>query len=170
MEKIKFALLIVLYMIPQEILEFVNKPGQAMCVGSVGKNLQPLVGRAMAVRTEEDKRSISFSLSKEIFEPHRKNIESNKKIAFNVTYPPTHTSYQLKGEIIDFADASDSDKKLTADSIGCFHDILVQFYGPDPAKHFLKFGAGDMVMVRMNVDQIFDQSPGPGAGKIVYPK
>jgi len=156
-------------MIPDTIIAEVNTPGQAVAFGSTNPKLQPKIGRALAVKTGADGKSISFIAPRAIFELHKDNLEKNKEISLNVTYPYTHKSYQFKGKLEGFESAAPDDHEITNLNVNAFHQILVQYYGEDPAKQFLKYHVKDLVHVRMNVNEIFDQTPGPEAGKKVFP-
>jgi hypothetical protein len=156
-------------MIAEEIINHVNTPGQAVSFGTKDRNNQPKVGRALASKVEKDGSSCEFLVSKEIFEMHKGNLEGKGKIALNITYPPTHKSFQFKGDVLEFRNASAEDKELTKTNFSAFHGILSHGYGPEAAQHFLKHEAEDQVLVKMKVEEVFDQTPGPGAGKKVYP-
>jgi hypothetical protein len=66
-------------------------------------------------------------------------------------------------------DASAEDKSYSKDSMQAFHAILTQFFGKDAADHFLKYDITDLVHVKVSVNEVYDQTPGPGAGKQIYP-
>jgi hypothetical protein len=156
-------------MIPQEIITHVNTPGLAVVFGSADAQLQPKIGRAVAVKAEADGKTVSFIAPRAFFEAHKNNLRNKGQISLNATYPPTHRSLQFKGDCLEWTDASSDDKNYSENSIRTFHGILIQFFGEEAANHFLKYDVKDLVHVKINVNEIYDQTPGPGAGKQVYP-
>jgi hypothetical protein len=156
-------------MIPQEIIAHVNTPGMGIAFGSANEQLQPKIGRAIAIRTGADGKTISFIVPRAFFEAHKSNLQNKGNISINATYPPTHKCLQFKGNCLEWTDASADDKSYSENSMSVFHGILVQFYGKDAADHFLKYDVEDLVHVKISVNEIYDQTPGPGAGRQIYP-
>jgi hypothetical protein len=156
-------------MIPQEIITHANTPGLAITFGSADVQLQPKIGRAIAVKTEAEGKTISFITPRGFFESHKSNLQNKGMISLTLTYPPTHKSIQFKGNCLEWTEASADDKSLGESSIRAFHGILTQFFGEEPANHFLKYSVNDLVHVKMTVNEIYNQTPGPGSGKMIYP-
>jgi hypothetical protein len=156
-------------MIPENIINHINTPGQALSFGTTSIDLQPKVGRFFAIKSNEDKSSISFFVNKEMLEPHKKNLENTGKTAVNVTYPPTHISYQFKGKFLNLHEANGDEMEFVKKSFQAFCEMLAPFYGEESSKFMMEYSKGDFIVVTMSVEQIFDQTPGPGAGKMIYP-
>jgi hypothetical protein len=157
------------YMIPVNITEEINTPGQAVSFGSTNSKKMPRIGRAFAVKAEGGNGIVSFMVPKQIFEPHVANLNESKHISLNVTYPPTHKSYQFKGECLNWKAAGQEELSTSEKNLEAFYQILIQWYGPDAAAHIMKYKTADVVHVQMKVSEIFDQTPGPEAGKKIFP-
>jgi hypothetical protein len=91
------------------------------------------------------------------------NLESTRNVALIAEQPITHRCYQLKGRMIARRDGGGDDQRL------------IERYMQELAEEFEKVGVPRRLSLRLNrwpavavdirVDDVFDQTPGPAAGK-----
>ena len=152
-------------MIPNEILEFLQKQ-IFIHVGTRDAKLRGREVMAWAVRTGEDKRTITVLIPQVSAEKTLSNLKDNGRIAVTCTFPPGNISYQFKGKYISHADASEADDALLDKLVSGYLPFL-QSLGMPP--DFLA-GIKDVqykpaFAVTFNVEDIFNHTPGPDAGK-----
>lgn len=98
----------------------------------------------------------------------REHLANNGALTFNITQLPSHKSYQLKGrgEILGPADAASRgwQKKWADENRPEVLKLGIPQGFIDMMDHLT---AAPATLVRLHVEQIFDQMPGPGAGKKV---
>jgi flavin reductase (DIM6/NTAB) family NADH-FMN oxidoreductase RutF len=96
------------------------------------------------------------------------NLEQNGHIAVNVTSPQNYRSFQAKGRVIAIASASADERDRVSAHHEAFIESVVAIGMPREMSRRL-FAVEleecpDLTAVRMKVEVLFDQTPGPGAG------
>jgi hypothetical protein len=96
------------------------------------------------------------------------NLADNQQIAVTLVLPTTYRSFQLKGRAVDTTAAGPDDIDQVIRHRQAFIEET-QAVGMLPEATTRLFSAEiqtnpAMIRVRLNVEQVFDQTPGPGAG------
>jgi hypothetical protein len=96
------------------------------------------------------------------------NLEQSGLIAVNVTSPQTYRSFQAKGRVIAVAMASPEERERVAAHQEAFIESVVAVGMPrDMSRRLFEEElreSPDLTAVRVKVEVLFDQTPGPGAG------
>jgi hypothetical protein len=118
---------------------------------------------------DKDSGNIRFFLATAIAAEPLADMEDNAQVALACGSPLNHAAYQIKGRYLSSRPANDVElaiimiwrKKLIA--------ALIDFGLPEPmAQQFvLGFAWQPATAVTFRPVQVFDQTPGPGAGKLV---
>ena len=151
-------------MISEEVKGFVAQPPLAMCLGTRNAQLKPQVTRAFSAKVSEDGTQITMYISKYFVEACLANLNDNGKVAFTTGSPLTHVSYQFKGQYVGIHDCTEEDYAFMQGNVGAFTEVLEQYYGPDMAATLRNFPLNPSVAITFNVEDVFNQTPGPGAG------
>lgn len=92
------------------------------------------------------------------------NLAATRQAAVTMTVPSTYRSVQVKGRVIELATPSDGDLRRVERHRSAFlaEAALVGL----PNEHATRVFAadGDLVKVAIDIDDVFDQTPGPTAG------
>ena len=149
-------------MIPEKLVEFINGP-ILMVVGTRDEKLCPSVNRVFGAIVNAGRETITFFVPEILSEKMLRNLTDNGRIALLISEPISHETYQFKGAYISSRKSNDEE---IAFQDAYFHKIL---------SHLPKFGVPEeywntliykpSLAVTFRVEDIFDQTPGPGAGK-----
>jgi hypothetical protein len=97
------------------------------------------------------------------------NLADGGRIALTTTDFVTMVSWQLKGRAATVEPASPTDRiRFDAFCAGCLA-ILSPLQGV-PEETIARLIPADVVACEMVVEQVFDQTPGPGAGACIAPE
>jgi len=93
------------------------------------------------------------------------NVAATKRLAIVSSYPPDHTTVQLKGTTTAVRLAGDDEAPLVEDRLHRFADVLHAVGIPRRVSHAINHWPA--FAIEMTVEQIFEQTPGPNAGTLI---
>jgi hypothetical protein len=152
-------------MIPQEVIDFTGGKYFGY-VGSRDENMVPMVRRCWGVKFSSTHDVMIIYVVKAQYDQMLRNFQHNGRITVSLADVPDFRAYQLKGQFIKA-------RNMTADEV-----IFKRQYRERP-KAVMKeyFGISEVLSERyvcytdlaieFKVEKIFNQTPGPGAGKKV---
>ena len=149
-------------MIPEKLVEFIDGP-TAMAVGTRDEKLCPAVNRVFGAIVNADRATITFFVPEIMSEKMVRDLKDNGRIALLICEPISHETYQFKGAYIS---SRKSNEEEIAFQDGYFNKIsshMAQVGTPEEYWNTLVYKPS--VAVTFRVEDIFDQTPGPGAGK-----
>ena len=155
-------------MIPEHVIRLAHGP-VLMHAGTRDAKLVPAHHVLGALRVDDDRRTVTVVVCGPTAVGLRENLADNGQIAVTFGHQPSHETYQLKGKALEVRDATDADiamvkawleamKVHDRDDLGAPPEQLAVY------DHVILRGA---VTVRLRVDAVFDQTPGPKAGQPV---
>jgi hypothetical protein len=146
--------------ISPELAEFLQS-GIGVLVGSRDARMLPEVARAFGARVETGGRELTLFLPVATAERTLVNARENGRLAVCFS-AIDHRSYQVKGRLKGVRDANENDRR----SIERYRAALAQMYGTVgmPPRLTYRISHWPAHAVRMEVESIFIQTPGPGAG------
>ena len=151
-------------MIPQEIVDFIYS-GQAGVVGSRDENMVPMLALCWGTRVRDTDGVIITYVVKEQYEQMLKNFNNNGRVVLTLVETPSYRSYQFKGQFLEARamtpDEIDFQRQFREEVVAGFHS---GGYPYEIADRYV--GLADLA-IEFKVENIFDQTPGPGAGKAV---
>lgn len=153
--------------IPDVIGRFLERATVAIG-GTRDARLVPRVHRLSGWFVGDDRGTITC-LVPEQFTPHLiQNLEENGRFALTVSEIPSHETYQFKGRLTTLREVQPSHvavcdrhrEQFTArvHELFGFPELNLRAYVPEPGRAF-----------DLAVEEIFDQTPGPRAGKRIVP-
>jgi hypothetical protein len=152
-------------MISKELKEFLTNPALAFTIGTRDANLQPCAGRGCGVSINEGDNTITVLVPKSVVEPHLLNLKNNGRMAFTAIFPGTHGSFQIKGQYQKHEDATETDHQMIERNLIAWKELLTAFYGPAAATNYDTLIFKPAVGITIKIEDIFNQTPGVGAGK-----
>jgi Pyridoxamine 5'-phosphate oxidase len=151
-----------------EEMQGMAKGGVVIGVGTRDSALVPAFARGWGLRFVSDSGEARVCVAESTGAQTFANIADNQQIAVTFSKPTTYRTFQLKGRVLEIAPASKEDmadvlrhRETFLDEVGAVglprelatHVILVEL----EASTLLK-------TIRIHVDAVFDQTPGPWAG------
>jgi hypothetical protein len=146
----------------EELAEFVEG-GLSMLVGTRDAAMRPKVDRAVGTFVGADRQTITIYLNKELGAQAVANLEDNGTLAVTVSRPYDHRSLQLKGQMLSLREGTEEDRVKQERWLTGFVEHLYIVGLPRSVVRQLKVYPS--VAVTMRIDDLFEQSPGPGAGR-----
>jgi hypothetical protein len=147
-----------------EIVAFLES-GCAVIVGTVAADGAPYATRGWGLTILRREVPLEVRLLLDAAdEPTIEHIRDGGLIALTATSVTTLKSRQLKGRVTSVVDATDADRDRARQYCDQFYgDIYRTEYTPRSLTDRLT--PADFVACTIDVDELFDQTPGPGAGR-----
>ena len=151
-------------MIPQRIVNLLET-GVSIMVGTRDASLMPECTRAWGIRVANDGGTVTILLSETFAGKTIENMRENGQIAVTCTRPTDHITCQLKGRIRSIERATSADRDLCRRWHREFKAELTAIGVPSALSE--AWITEPTLAVEFAVTDVFDQTPGPGAGKKV---
>jgi len=137
--------------------------GPGLIVGTVGRDGTPTATRGwgltvLSAATGECRLLLDSDAGRPLV-----NLEETRTIAVTCADVPTFYSVQLKGDLVRLEEATDADRTRSDDYVDAFFGDVIRTDGSDLASlHRLR--PNNILAAIVRFAEIFDQTPGPGAG------
>jgi hypothetical protein len=144
-----------------EIVEFLSGGISFLAAGRDAQNLPECV-RAVGLRVEPDRAHLTVFLSVATGQRLERNLRDNGRIAIVGSHQLTNRSLQIKGQVVSLTHAEPHDRTFVDAYLGKFADILEQIGIPRATS--VRLNNWPAWAVRVQISELFEQTPGPGAG------
>jgi hypothetical protein len=152
--------------ITPELAEFFAS-GISVLVGTRDARLRPDCVRASGVAAEPRRNVVTVFLPAATSERARANLEDNGRIAVTVTRAIDHRSLQVKGRVLELRDSTEEElgeiRRYLADLALDWGQVGVPCKATQALNHWPSY------TVRLRVEALFEQTPGPDAGNRMAP-
>lgn len=154
--------------ISDELKALIEGPVSAL-VGTRDSRLVPEITRAWGPVVSEDRQKVSLCVPLATSRKTLDNLEANGQIAVTFSLPTNYRTFQLKARHAKTAEADSEDLAAVErhrDAFAAVNEPLGQ-----PRQVVEAFWRAEietsavLVKVLLVAEQVFDQTPGPGAGK-----
>jgi hypothetical protein len=144
------------------LAEFLQS-GIPMLVGTRDRFLVPAAARGFGLRVEPGGEEAVVFVPRAWGAAAIENLRDNGRIAVSVARVADHRSVQIKGRVVEIRDSDDADRSF----VEAYRDRLVPELGSIgyPPKVLHRMLGWPSHAVRFRVESLFEQTPGPGAGK-----
>lgn len=146
-----------------ELVEFVQS-GVAIGVATRDEMMRPAFARAWGTRVSADRRAVTVCVSTARDSPTRANLEGNGSVALGFSPPTIAKALQLKGVAVVLGEPSPDALKRVEEQVGAFEAECVRIGAP-PEVYTRMFDGRELVMISVTIQEGFDQTPGPTAGR-----
>jgi len=152
-------------MIPAHVLEHLRTPGAHGWCATADEARLPRARETFCWRVDESSQRVTvfFNAAHDVGLP--REIEAGHRIA--LTTVTTTAAYQLKGRLVEQHRPNDDDRAYFERFVAGFITFALEYGYPEPAVHAI-IGQPSMGAV-FEVDEVFEQTPGPGAGQRIAP-
>lgn len=149
-------------MIPERIVDFLKGP-VIINFSSRNIDLRPTFSRTVGLIVSDDRKNITFYVHESFSKDLLKNLNENGRIALLAGTHPSHETYQFKGSFVSSRDTNDNDIEVQEN----FRKLVVAHFSQFgvPENFFINMPSSPGLAITFEVQDIFDQTPGPGAGK-----
>ncbi len=149
-------------MIPDSIVHLLET-GVSVMIGTRNASLIPECTRAWGIQVAPDRHTMTIFLSETFAGETIENLRANGMIAVTCTRPTDHITCQLKGRVTTITQVTQAERDHCRQ---WHHDFMAELKAvgvpPElPEAWILE----PTVAVEFAVSEVFDQTPGPGAGR-----
>ena len=134
--------------------------GVAIIVATRDGDLRPEIGRGWGPVV--DGSAVNLCITARAGSSTRANLESNGALAVTCSRPTTYRTIQLKGSVLEVREPQPADEGRVAEHLEAFTAEVRQLGLPPEFGETLV--AGELLTVTFAVEELYDQTPGPGAG------
>lgn len=146
-----------------ELVEFVHS-GVAVGVSSRDESMRPAFARAWSPQVSADLRSVTLCVSAAEGSPTRSNLEGNGAVALGFSPPTIAKALQLKGVAVILGEPDADDMERVERHVRAFEGECARI-GVAAEVAARIFDGSALVMISVAIDEGFDQTPGPTAGR-----
>lgn len=125
----------------------------------------PVLTRVVGLRVD-DPESVTVAIQTPISDEFLACVAQNPRVALVGVKVTTYLTFQFKGNVVATWEATEEDCALIQDYVDGF-SALVAHVGLDPVRYGPAFSEGPWTCLRMQIDQVFDQTPRVGAGNLI---
>ena len=143
-------------------IEAVLGTGTSIFIGTIDAQMSPLCCRAIALQADERLETATVYVPIATSRDTLCNLATTRRIAVVVTRPVEHISIQLKGTSRTARLARDDEEAFVRSRLDGLADVLDRIGVPRRVTR--SFAYWPAFAIEMDVDQIFEQTPGPRAG------
>ena len=136
--------------------------GTSVFLATIGANGMPFCSRAIAIRSDDDLATATVYLPIATSRETLANLALTHRIAVTVTKPIEHATVQLKGIGKDARLARADEEAFVRSRLEGFADVLDRL--GIPRRVIRNFACWPAFALEVDVEHIFDQTPGPNAG------
>jgi hypothetical protein len=143
----------------------VHARGMSILVGTVDANGAPACCRGVGLVADPDLTKATVFVPLATSRDMIANAAATKRIAVMSSQVVDHTSYQLKGHIRALRLATDDEMMAVRANVMAFADLIIRIgMSPRVARSITYDPA---FAIEFDVEEIYDQTPGPNAGRCV---
>jgi hypothetical protein len=153
-------------MLDPGLVAFVHS-GVAATVGTRGADLRPAITRAWGPRVSADGRSLELCVIAPPGSQTRANLEENGAIAVGFSPPTIARALQVKGVVVSVREPEREDLERAERHFGAFTAEVEQFGISGRVARRVFGPPSEFLAVMLSIDEVFDQTPGPRAGRRV---
>jgi hypothetical protein len=148
-------------MIGRELQQFLES-GVSVLVGTRDRLLVPEGARGFGVRVLAGGAELEVFLPAAWGERTLANLADNGRIAVSVAQPEDHRSVQVKGAVLEIRPGAEAERA----AIDRYREALIAKFSVIgyPPSLFHRLNVWPCKVVRLRVESLFEQTPGPRAG------
>jgi len=156
-------------MIPGMLIDFLDRASVGIC-STRGKDLAPRIHFLAGWRVEERGEVVECLVSRGFTDRLEENLADNRRLTLTAEVIGPHETYQFKGTSEGVRPAGAADTPASEACRRRFFDAIRKYYpGQFKDEDILARVGIPAVVVRLSVSEVYIQTPGPAAGKRLFP-
>jgi hypothetical protein len=152
-------------LIPEDLVGFLQS-GLSINVATRDRALQPDGAVAWAARVHDDRSHLTVFLYEKSGQVLLKNLKAHPEIAVVFDKPTTHRACQVKGRFVSSRRGKAAERAEIERQLGGLSEDLEAIGIPRVMTAGWKIWP--CVAIQLQVTQLFEQTPGPGAGEPLH--
>lgn len=148
-------------MIPPDLFDFLHS-GVSMLVGTRDARFLPEGIRAVGARVEAEGAELTVFVPVATGARTFANVQDNRRLAACFSRPADHKTLQVKGTVVSMREAGPEDRPWVERHRTAFAATLAAV--GLPTRLTLRIAHWPCYALRLRVEAVFVQTPGPGAG------
>lgn len=149
-------------MIPPELFDFIQS-GVSMLVGTRDARLCPEAARAAGARVEADGAELTVFVPRATGARTLANVIENGRLAVCCSRPADHKTIQVKGRLVSIEEPGPEERALVERYRLALAKTLAEV--GLPPRVTLRIAHWPCHVLRLGVESVYVQTPGPGAGE-----
>ena len=149
-------------MLTDEVMELLDSPC-GVYLGTRNAELVPHTHRVWGIRSSEDRRLVTVLMSRVFAGPLESSLVDNGRVTLTVSRFTDFKTFQLKGRHLETREVDDDDISLYERTRSMCADAMSQMGFPADVSR--RIVARPDIAVTFEVEAIFCQTPGKGAGR-----
>ncbi len=145
----------------ETVLQYFDMP-LAMSLGTRDSNLKPDYSRVVGTALSEGN-ILKFYLGKEKSDKTISNLDDNGFIALTMVHPLNYRCLQIKGRCIRHYEADSSEMVNVNNYLDLFGSVIAKMGLPEDAVY--NWPHDPAIVVEMELDEVYEQTPKKGAGE-----
>lgn len=155
--------------LPGELVAFLQS-GVSLSAASRNRRLLPSVSRVLGCRVIPGEGRIQLWLARSQSEQLLRDCLDCDRIALVASDPPTHLTWQIKGDSVRECPVDPGDVALVQDHIRDFARVITALeFAPSFGHALYQHQPDDLASISFVPRELFEQTPGPRAGARVTP-
>lgn len=146
----------------EAVVELIES-GASMIVGTRDREMRPECARGLGARVSEDRTRVTVLLNGALSERMRADLADNGRIAVGFSRVHDHRTIQIKGRALDVREGDEGDVAAAERYVIAFSEQVA--LAGLPRSVVRRVALTPCLVVELEVDEVFDQTPGPGAGE-----
>lgn len=156
-------------MIPEELRAFLSERAKIAFGGTRNEALVPRIHLAVGWVIDDDRATLRCLIPEAYLTGLLSALQDNGQFSLTAVDPASHETYQFKGDFVGSRPCSDDEIAACAarsDRVAAFMSAAKGY----PEEAFRAYLPPPSLAVSVRVREVFLQTPGPSAGKRVYPE
>ena len=138
------------------------EPGRGILVGTVDAANVPSCCRAVALASTDDLATATVYIPAAVCQPTLQNVATTARVAVVTSHPIDHCTIQLKGTTTGVRLAEEAEAAFVRERLDDWARVLERI--GVPRRMIGSTASWPAFAVTLQVEQIFEQTPGPRAG------
>jgi hypothetical protein len=146
-----------------DLRDFVHS-GVAVAVATRDGELRPALTRAWGPELSADRRTLTLCVIAPPGSRTHANLDEKAAVAVGFSLPTIARAAQVKGAVVAVGEPGPAELERAERHLSLFHAQVEQL-GPLARRARRLYTPADFVSITIAVDEVFDQTPGPVAGR-----
>jgi hypothetical protein len=152
-------------MLADDVIRFVES-GVSITAGSRDARCVPSMARVLGCRVAADGCTLQFWMVASQSAQLRLDFKTSDRLVAVFSQPTTHRTLQIKGDNVAETAVTLADHDIIKEHICGFNaEVAPLGFGRVFTQAFFQHAADDVIAVRFTARELFDQTPGPDAGR-----
>lgn len=137
----------------------------SITLGSSDTQRRPHFVRAMGVRLGGEPQHLEIVVARAVAGQLLADVQENPRLACAVVNVDNYDARQFVGVFESASEAGEADLVIAESTQKKAAESFRRYFGDGAAEGFLRYVTRPALMVRMRADAVFNQTPGPQAGR-----